>query len=373
MKQNKFFIIPFIAMMMLGLIFVTTQIPIAQTSPKELPIALVSEDAGPMGENLFAMLKQQVEQMGTETFEFVAYSSVEELKEAMNDQEVYGALVIPSDFSEKFTSLQTPSPTAPTLQIHVNQGMNMNVATVVSTVLTNITTQMNHAMSQQMVQQLESANMAVQPAQVQLLAAPIQIETIYENEVGSLGSAPTAFFQPIWMASILGAVLLYLAGRNRQFSSKKSKINFHLVQSLVGIVYGFATGYFVIWCTTWILDFSFDQFNQVAVFASLACISFVFLILATTSWLKLPSLALYILLMFFGLPLLQLAPEMVPAFYQDYITPWIPMKFLINGMKEILYFGKDLWNGNSTVLLWIAIISFVVFWIKNLVEKPKQI
>ncbi|MNN77904.1 hypothetical protein D3C81_1944080 [compost metagenome] len=62
---------------------------------------------------------------------------------------------------------------------------------------------------------------------------------------------------------------------------------------------------------------------------------------------------------------------MVPVLYQDYVTPWLPMKFLINGMKEILYFGNDLSNGNSTVLLWIAIVSFIVLWIKNIIEKTK--
>lgn len=45
------------------------------------------------------------------------------------------------------------------------------------------------------------------------------------------------------------------------------------------------------------------------------------------------------------------------------------MGFLFNGLKEILYFGSDLTNSNTTVLLWIAIISLIVCWI-NIVDKP---
>ena len=75
--------------------------------------------------------------------------------------------------------------------------------------------------------------------------------------------------------------------------------------------------------------------------------------------------------MFFGLPLIQLAPEMLPAFYHDYILPWLPMKFLINGLKDILYLGQGVFNGNGVVLSWIALISFILLWVKELIEKPR--
>lgn len=144
------------------------------------------------------------------------------------------------------------------------------------------------------------------------------------------------------------------------------------MQSLIAIIYAFFAGYFVTWATTWILGFSFESFNTVALFSSLACLGFVFLILATISWLRMPSLVVFVLLMFFGLPLIQLAPEMLPAFYQDYILPWLPMKFLINGLKDILYFGQGVFNGNGVVLIWVAVISFILLWVKQLIEKPNQ-
>jgi len=69
------------------------------------------------------------------------------------------------------------------------------------------------------------------------------------------------------------------------------------------------------------------------------------------------GLPIFVLLMFFGLPLVQLVPEMMPEFYANWVYPWMPMRFLFDGLKEILYFNGQVWNGSTQVLCWIAVIS----------------
>ncbi|WP_039042950.1 YhgE/Pip domain-containing protein [Sporosarcina sp. ZBG7A] len=370
--KNKFFVLPFIVVMVLGIVFLSTMIPTVKMSPKDLPVALVSEDAGEMGDTLLQSLQKQLTATGMDMIKFKVYDSVQSMDEAMKEQEVYGGLVVPENFSAQFASLQTPSPENPKMQIYINQGANATVSTMLTSALDSTVKQMNSVMSTQLLQNIEKAQVPIQASQVTTLVTPIQAETIHVNAVGELGSAPTAFFQPLWFASIIGAVLLYFASTKTTFSSKKEKLQFHLVQSIVAIIYAFFAGYFVTWSTTWMLGFSFENFNTVALFSSLACLGFLFLILATVTWLSLPSLVIYVLLMFFGLPLIQLAPEMLPAFYQDYILPWLPMKFLINGLKDILYFGQGVLNGNGVILTWIAVISFILLWVKQLIEKPSQ-
>ncbi|WP_313893606.1 ABC transporter permease [Psychrobacillus sp.] len=369
--KNKFLVLPFIAVIVLGIIFLSTQIPVVKMSPKNLPVALVSEDAGEMGDTLLQNLQNQLAATGMDMIEVKVYDSIQSMEEAMKEQEVYGGLVVSESFTAQFASLQSPSPENPTMQIYINQGANATVATMLTSALDNIVKQLNSVMSTQLLQNMGQANVPIQASQVPTLVAPIHAETIYVNSVGDLGSAPTAFFQPLWFASIIGAVLFYLAQTKTTFSSKQQKLKFHGVQSIVAIIYAFFAGYFVTWSTTWMLGFSFEDFNKVALFSSLACLGFVFLILATVTWLRFPSLVIYVLLMFFGLPLIQLAPEMLPTFYQDYILPWLPMKFLINGLKDILYFGQGIFNGNGVVLSWIAVISFILLWIKQLIEKPR--
>ncbi|WP_026022536.1 hypothetical protein [Kurthia senegalensis] len=58
MEKNKFFLIPFIALFAIALLFLTAQIPTAKMEPKNLPIALVNEDAGEVGATLLKQLKK---------------------------------------------------------------------------------------------------------------------------------------------------------------------------------------------------------------------------------------------------------------------------------------------------------------------------
>ncbi len=64
--------------------------------------------------------------------------------------------------------------------------------------------------------------------------------------------------------------------------------------------------------------------------------------------------------MFFGLPLLQIAPEMLPTFYVDWIYPWLPFRFMFEGLKEILFFSGELWNAAAMTLCWIAVTSILI-------------
>lgn len=358
MKDNKFFFAAFGAVLILLFIFVSTQIPSARSTAKNLPIGLVTEDMGEMGQTFVEMVQTNAAAAG-DTFEFVVLESKEEMDELMTEQELYGALFIPDDFSEKYASLQTAAPESPSLQIYVNQGKNANVANIVNQALTTMVTQMNANMSKQLFSVMEQNNLPVSTQQAQIFASPIQSEVITVNQTGSLASAPASLFQPIWLASVVSALLLWFAGRKRLFPSVGEQIKFRLLQTVVAVILGFFTGYVVTWLTTWMLGFEYASFNDVALFASIASCGFILLILAVVSWIGYAGLPIFVLLMFFGLPLVQLVPEMMPAFYANWVYPWIPMRFLFDGLKEILYFNGEVWNGSAQVLCWMAAISAI--------------
>lgn len=76
--------------------------------------------------------------------------------------------------------------------------------------------------------------------------------------------------------------------------------------------------------------------------------------------------------MFFGLPLLQLAPEQLPTFYTDWVTPWLPMRFLIDGLKDILFFNQSVWNKETIVLSVIFIVSSVLILVRPISFTQKE-
>ncbi|KOS60475.1 hypothetical protein AN161_23075 [Lysinibacillus sp. FJAT-14222] len=66
-------------------------------------------------------------------------------------------------------------------------------------------------------------------------------------------------------------------------------------------------------------------------------------------------------MLFFGGPLLALAPEMMSSFYRDWVYSWLPMRFMIEGLRELFFFGKGLtWNTSLSVLVWIGAVSILI-------------
>lgn len=388
MKPNNYLVIPFISVIIVAFIFLVAQIPSANVKPENLPVALVNEDASEMSQTIVKTLKEKA----PEAIQFIEYNSVKEMEEAMDSRETYGGLVFPKAFSSELASLTTEKPEAAKLQIYINEGANSTVATSLEGILTTITKQINSQVSAQIIEQigvgnekmiaeitkqleavvppqvseeLSKAISPVKPELVTLLANPIETEVIKVNAVGKLGAVPTTLFVPIWIASILGAAFLYLAGNKRIFENVKSRLQFRIIQSLLPIVFGLFTGYLVTWYSTWILGFEYESFNKIALFLSIAVIAYVYMILGITIWLKIGVLPIFVLFIFFGLPLIQLIPEMIPSFYADYILPWLPIRFVVGGLKEILFFGQGIFNDNSMILIWIAVGGFVLIWLKN--------
>lgn len=96
-SSNRIFIMPIIAVLVLGLIFMPANIPTVKMNPKNLPIGLVVADEGEMR----ATLSQSLLANAPDAVKFTEYESIEALTAAMDEKEAYGALVIPTDFSSK--------------------------------------------------------------------------------------------------------------------------------------------------------------------------------------------------------------------------------------------------------------------------------
>ncbi|PAF22089.1 hypothetical protein CHH49_05585 [Terribacillus saccharophilus] len=89
--------------------------------------------------------------------------------------------------------------------------------------------------------------------------------------------------------------------------------------------------------------------------------SFILMIQAVFSLLGIRSTPIFVLMLFFGGPLLSIAPEMMSSFYGDWIYSWLPMRFMVQGLRVLFFFGEGLpWNSSLITLVWIAAASIVV-------------
>ena len=100
------------------------------------------------------------------------------------------------------------------------------------------------------------------------------------------------------------------------------------------------SGFGLTWIADGMVGLNISNFTDTALFLSITSFSFFLMISAVLSLVGLKGIGLFALLLFFGAPLLSLAPEMLSPFYQDWVYSWLPMKFMIEGLREIFFFGK---------------------------------
>lgn len=348
-------------------IFILTLIPSANSAPKNLPIAFVNADAGMTvpakgNVNIGNQMEQNMKRASTEQslVKWIFVSNTKEVEKGLNDQKYYGALIIPKDFTKKQATLQTAQPDAPAIRLLVNQGMNTAASTLASQVLNGAVDKMNENMRLQLVKRFEQNGTQLSASQALALSAPIQKTVINVNETGTHsvnGNAPVSLFQPLWMASIAGAAIVFLSIQKITFSSRKEKLVNQVGFIVIGAILALAAGFGLAWLAE-VVGISVPSFLDTALFLAIAYFSFFTLISAVLSWLGLKGLPIFVIILFFGAPLLSMAPEIMPDFYREWIYPWLPMRFMVDGVRELFFFGKHLtWNSSVFALTLISLIS----------------
>lgn len=47
--------------------------------------------------------------------------------------------------------------------------------------------------------------------------------------------------------------------------------------------------------------------------------------------------------------------------YRDWIYSWLPMRFMVEGLRNLFYFGDGMtWSTPVSVLVWIGLVSMIV-------------
>jgi YhgE/Pip-like protein len=356
-------------------VFCLTLIPSVNPTPVNLPIAIVNEDKGiqlpnqpkmNMGETVVQNIEsksQETEDGKEPAIDWIEVASEEEAREGLNNKKYYAAFIIPADFSQKQASFQTLSPSSPEVKILINQGMNASAANIAGQVLNTVADNLNNSVRSQLLAGFEKQGGTITTQQASLLVSPVTREVENINEVGTHsanGNAPVLLFQPLWMAGIAGAVILNVVTNKLIFANRKEKITAKVFQVLTGGVLSLLVGFGMTWIVDALIGIDIPQFTDTALFLSIAYFSFFLLMSAVISWLGAGGSVILILTLFFGGPLLAMAPEVMSPFYRDWIYSWLPMRFMIEGLRELLFFGKAFsWNHAVSVLIGIGLVSLL--------------
>ncbi|WP_432353072.1 YhgE/Pip domain-containing protein [Sporosarcina sp. A2] len=383
--RHKFIFISPIIILAVITLFSLTMIPSVSPSPKELPIALVNEDAGVSlpDQSQLNVGKQMIEKIQSQSVpgvvapvKWISVGSLVEAQKGMEAKEYYAAFVIPKSFSENQFSLQTPTPESPEIQMYINQGMNTVAATAAGQILDGIVDGINEGVRTQLLSTFSTNDARLTVDQATMIVEPIHKKVMNVNKIGAKsanGNAPVSLFQPVWMASIGGAVIVFFALQKSFLTGRKQKAAGISGAIGIGAILAILAGFWTTWFANSVIGLEIPSFSDTALFISLAYFTYFLLISAVLSWLGMKGIPIFILTLFFGLPLLAMPKEFMSSFYQEWVNPWLPMRPMIDGLRDLLFFGKGFeWSHSVEALTFIAIGSLLVL-CSSILKKERRL
>lgn len=303
-------------------------------------------------------------------------ASEQEAIDAMNREQAYAAIIIPADFSHKLASLLSPGPQASSLTVYVNQGMNNTAATMANGVLGQILNGINGQVREQLLAQVSQKGGTLTVDQTKAFASPIVVTSKNVNAVGTNsanGNAPVVLTQLAWFGAMVTTLLLFMAaGKATQTGSRLHRFGIRVSQLLSGVVITAAAAASILLVAGKWLGLSIPSYWEIGLFLTLVGFAFFLLQTAVVSWLGLKGVPLFVLVFFFGAPVLSLPPELLPSFSHDWLYSWLPLRFSAEGLRDLFYFRQNL---NLSSPAWtlgvIGAVAIVVIFL-SLLKKHEQ-
>ncbi|MEB7464821.1 ABC transporter permease [Mammaliicoccus sciuri] len=404
-KKKLFWMTPILVIVILLLLAIAF-IPAYNPEPKSVPIAIVNQDKGTtmqdkdvnIGKTFADKIKDNKDL--SDKVEWIDVDNKKDLKQGFKDNKYYGALILDENLSkdsiskvqktvqdakikemqsqmkEKIESGQIPPEQAKKMQeqnkvepvkvkqgqveIIVNEGSSMQGAQLANTMLTTIVDQLNTQISKQAIQTLDKMDVDVSASDIQGITNPIKVDKTNMNAVKSHqanGNLPLLMFTPVWLASLVGSVVLFFSFRTSNNITIKDRIIASLGQLGGAIVTALIGGFGYIYFMTQVLDVTINEPTKIGLYISIAILAFISLILGFMTWLGVKAIPLFMVLLFFSLQLIMLPTQMLPQFYQEYMIGWNPFRHYAETLRGLLYLHLDI-ELNSTMWMFIGFIIF---------------
>lgn len=233
---------------------------------------------------------------------------------------------------EGSTTLGMSAPSGPKIELIINQGKNPMVTNSLSAALNGLAA-----------------------------SSGLAFETSYVNELPeNMGIGVTHMI--LMILTYLGsyATGAVIAGVLKPRRNDKRGL---LVGSAVQVAYAFLCALLVGVAAATVLQVGLGgtiPFVDLALFVSLASFSFQLLVIGSVKLLGTAGMIVPIGLLVIGMGAAYLPVEFLPDFWRDYVYPWDPLRYMVDGFRSILYLGEGFVNDASGPLLLVAAIGLVL-------------
>lgn len=371
---KRIYAIPFVAVILVSCIFGLAFSPILNATPHNLPLGIVNLDKGVdtpagtinAGDNILsALMDADAVQSGNEdnsedasdderTISWAEFESQEELDSAFDNNELYGAVVIPSDFTESMLQANAANTAADmsgagsgavgssdsagdslSLSVIINQGKNPLVANILQQTITSMMSQ---------------------------AGVSADVELINEADLG--GGALSSFMAvqflvlPLFIMTAIASLILSVALWSKKDSDHKDKKRVFCIQLGMSAVLSLLIALLAVGVITLTGGLDLPVGSLVLYFwLAVFCMMVFFVGLADLS----KPLGILVLLVIFalGMAMALLPAEMLPSFWSDWVYPWAPQRYWGDALRSIVYFGKDVFACGVVPMLVYGVIGLL--------------
>jgi hypothetical protein len=221
--------------------------------------------------------------------------------------------------------------------------MNGTGASLVSQVLTKISDSLNANIRTQLLGAIKAQGDQLNTAQATALATPIVFQTNIVNPVpahSANGNAPVLFTVLAWFAAMVASMLLMQVSNKTRTTFKAGNLGILLTQAIFGLLYSIVAALSTLLLTKVILGMAIPDTAGFVFYFTLICYCFFLLQSSLLNWFGIKGMPLFVLIFFFGSPILSLPEQMLPELAQNWLYSWIPLRFGAAVFRDLLYFGQ---------------------------------
>lgn len=376
LRQNMLWIGALVVILALSVFGVAMMGSIAGAKPKSLPVALVVLDQPaelPNGEPLAVgdMMKGMLQGNSQLPIQWKIVNSEAEAREGLDSQKYYGALVLPEDLSASILSLQSPAPKPAVVQVLVNEGMSAQASTAVKQMLGQAMKMAGAQLSNQGLTMISTQTDMLPVTTAQALLTPFEVQEEVVHPVGinhASGNAPGMLVQILWIGCLIISVFLFQA-LQKAVADGSSRGTTIVLQGAAGLLLaGLASGFLVWMASSW-YGMEFTNGGHVWLMLWLAGSAFFLLQSTLLNWMGIPAMGILVLLMFFSMPLLNMAPEFLPQATQDWLYSWTPLRFAASALRDVMYFDGVSASSANAAVLWSIAGGFLVLLLASVLKK----
>lgn len=367
------YVVPLVVVALAACLFGLVFYPMANMEMKNLPFAVLSLDEGaqtPQGEMNVGdtLVENMVSSADAEDapIAWTVLDSQDELDEALENNEFYGALVVPEGYTAAQVAAQmaaaqadpsaaAPAATdveAPTLEVIVDYAKSPLVAQQMQTSISSLFEQMGATVDVEVIHQGDATDDASASPMSGMMSQQVAI-------------------MPLCMAMMICSILVAVVLLPVRKAAKDKRWHAIGVQAAI-LVAASLVAALCAWCLVTLVAGMDAPAGPSILFFWMAALC-VGLLLTGAFDIAVPLGALVALCLFgLGMATGAMPHEALPAFWQDWVVPWAPQNYIGQGVRSILYMGADAWNVGSGPLAITGIVGACLMAIAGFIPKPKE-